>query len=403
MKFIHKEIKSISENLELSIASIQSYIILLNFKKIKSAEEKLALLKNFKGDLIQLITYDLFDKYHICLDILREYFEFFAIYEDIFFEEGIKLFSSFKDCIKNQKFNSLKAFLFYFAYQSKKFGSSMVKELLSQELLTAEITDPKVYLDFSMYCFFKGLYYIEKKNYFLATYLFCTPVKMGLNNYLESIIVFNEYTIQMIKALCFLKPLTDFDITNYLFKEKSRFSGFEVKTTYEDIDDCLVFLRKDRIDYDNFTNFLKKNKELYQDYKLIGLKNEAKEMLILKKIKEELKFYKKIKLAKLSQKANIEFNLLIKVIKKKCIAGELNVKYDEENDVLEVFDVDPGMKENVKKTQDLYKSIIEGNKNYFINLRDKKLNELNGGGKINIIKDKFIYNVNDEDEDDEDD
>ena len=158
----------------------------------------------------------------------------------------------------------------------------MVKELLSQELLTAEITDPKVYLDFCMYCFFKGLYYIERKNYFLATYLFCTPVKMGLNNYLENIIVFNEYSIQMIRALCFLKGLTDFDITNYLFKEKSRFSSFEEKTKYEDIDDCLAFLRKERIDYDNFSHFIKNNKDMYQDYKLIGLKNEAREMLILK-------------------------------------------------------------------------------------------------------------------------
>ena len=245
-----------------------------------------------KDDLIKLITYDLFDKYDLCLDILREYFEFFALNEYILSEEGIKFFGSF-NFIKNQKFNSLKTFLFYLAYQSKKFGSPMVKELLSQELLTAEITDPKVYLDFCMYCFFKGLYYIEKKNYFLATYLFCTPVKMGLNNFLENIIVLNEYTIQMIKALCFLKALSDFDITNYLFKEKSRFSNFEVKTNYEEIDDCLAFLRKERIDYDNFSNFIKSNKELYQDYKLIGLKNEAKEMLILKKIKDNLRFYKK--------------------------------------------------------------------------------------------------------------
>ena len=356
---------------------------------------------NLKDDLIELITYDLFDKEGTCLEILREYFEFCAINEELLLEEGINFFSSFKNFIKNQKFNSLKTFLFYLAYQAKKFGSPMVKELLSQELLTAEITDPKVYLDFCMYCFFKGLYYIERKNYFLATYLFCTPVKMGLNNYLENIIVFNEYSLQMIRALCFLKGLTDFDITNYLFKEKSRFSSFEEKTKYEDIDDCLAFLRKERIDYDNFSNFIKNNKDMYQDYKLIGLKNEAREMLILKKIKENLKFYKKIKLAKLAQKTNIEFNMIIKIIKKKCISGELNVKYDEESDILEVFDIDPGMKENVKKTQDLYKSIIEGNKNYFINLRDKKLNELNGGGKINMIKDSFIYNMDDDEDEDE--
>ena len=93
---------------------------------------------------------------------------------------------------------------------------------------------------------------------------------------------------------------------------------------------------------------------------------------------------------------------MVKIIKKKCISGELNVKYDEESDVLEVFDIDPGMKENVKKTQDLYKSIIEGNKNYFINLRDKKLNELNGGGKINMIKDSVIFNMDDDEDEDED-
>lgn len=376
--------------------------IIINFKNIKTGLDRLKVLRDFKDDLVYLITYDIFDKYDICLDILRDYFEFYAINADILLEEGIAIFSSFKDFIKNQKFNSLKTFLFYLAYQAKKFGSPMVKELLSQELLSAEITDPKVYLDFCMYCFFKGLYYIEKKNYFLATYLFCTPVKMGLNNYLDFIYVFNEYTMQMIRALCFLKALTDFDITNYLFKEKSKFLHFEEKIKYEDIDNCLAFLRKEKIDYDNFSNFIKMNKELYQDYKLIGLKNEAKEKLILIKIKENLKYYKKIKLAKLAQKTNIEFNLLIKTIKKKCISGELNVKYDEENDVLEVFDIDPGMKENVKKTQDLYKSIIEGNKNYFINLRDKKLNELNGGGKVNMIKDSLIYNINIDDDEDDD-
>lgn len=376
--------------------------IIINFKNIKTGLDRLKVLRDFKDDLVYLITYDIFDKYDICLDILRDYFEFYAINADILLEEGIAIFSSFKDFIKNQKFNSLKTFLFYLAYQAKKFGSPMVKELLSQELLSAEITDPKVYLDFCMYCFFKGLYYIEKKNYFLATYLFCTPVKMGLNNYLDFIYVFNEYTMQMIRALCFLKALTDFDITNYLFKEKSKFLHSEEKIKYEDIDNCLAFLRKEKIDYDNFSNFIKMNKELYQDYKLIGLKNEAKEKLILIKIKENLKYYKKIKLAKLAQKTNIEFNLLIKTIKKKCISGELNVKYDEENDVLEVFDIDPGMKENVKKTQDLYKSIIEGNKNYFINLRDKKLNELNGGGKVNMIKDSLIYNINIDDDEDDD-
>ena len=62
------------------------------------------------------------------------------------------------------------------------------------------------------------------------------------------------------------------------------------------------------------------------------------------------------------------------------MAGEINAKYDEGTDVLEVFDVDPGLKERVEKTKGLYRNIIEANKNLFINLRDRKFDEMNVGG-----------------------
>ena len=56
--------------------------------------------------------------------------------------------------------------------------------------------------------------------------------------------------------------------------------------------------------------------------------------------------------------------------------GEINIKYDEATDILEVFDLDPGLKEKVQKTKELYKNIIEANKNLFIHLREKKMKEL---------------------------
>ena len=66
----------------------------------------------------------------------------------------------------------------------------------------------------------------------------------------------------------------------------------------------------------------------------------------------------------------------MKVIKKKVLEGEINIKYDEATDILEVFDLDPGLKEKVQKTKELYKNIIEANKNLFIHLREKKMREL---------------------------
>lgn len=394
--FIDKEIKTISKDSELTMGSLITYFFLLKMIDFKTADKKLNFINRIKKNLQKLITYELIEKTNICLLILRELFEFFAEYNLIM--EGITLFEKFPDFIKNQKFNSVKTFLFYFAYQKQNFSSPMVKELLSQELITAQISEPNEYLDFCMYCFFKGLYYIEKKNYFMATYFYCAAVQIGLNNRLENSIILNEFSLQMIRALCFLKGLSDFDINNYLFKSNHEYHRFsEEKLNCENIDECLSYLKISKNDFDKFNDFVKKNKDIFNDYKLNGLKNEAYEILMLQKIKETLKIYKKIKLTKLSQLINIEFNILIKVIKKKCIEGEINVKYNEENDVIEVFNIDPGMKENVEKTQNLYKSIIEGNKAYFISLRDTKLKKLNDEGKFNMIN---PYNEDDDDDDD---
>jgi hypothetical protein len=42
----------------------------------------------------------------------------------------------------------------------------------------------------------------------------------------------------------------------------------------ENIDECLAYLRKDKIDLDIFNNFFKNNKDIYNDYKLILLNNK---------------------------------------------------------------------------------------------------------------------------------
>ena len=354
-------------------------------------------------EIKEIITYELFEKIEPCRDILREYFEFFAQYN--LFKEGLGFFEYFSFYIKNTKFNSVKSYLFYFAYQLKKYSSATVKELLSQQLLNAQITDPKEYLDFCVYCFFRGLHYIEKKNFFMASYLYCTAAKIGLNNQSEGIIILNEYSLQMIRALCFLKLLSDFNVNEFLFKSTKYAKNYETKTGIEDIDICLSFIRKEKIDLETFEKFLKIYKEAYQAYKLIGLKNLAKDMIMLGIIKENLKIFKRIKLTKLAQMTNIEYNTLLKVIKKKCLEGELNVKYDEESDVIEVFDLDQGLKENVNKTQELYKIIIEGNKDYFLTLRDNKLKALNNEGKQDMIINNQMIEQNifyDEDDYDDD-
>jgi hypothetical protein len=344
----------------------------MNLINSKSLKEKTSFFNLFKSDIPELFTNELMYANSNCVEVLREFFELYSQTEG--YERGLRFFESFLEIIKNQSFNSVKAFLFFFAYQTKKYGSPAVKELLKQELINVKIENRNEYLDFCMYCFFKGLYYIERKNYFMAAYLYSTALFIGINNPYENIIVFNDFSLQMVRALCFLKCLSDFNTSEFIFRNKNIFNILSI-TKNQEIDELLAFLKRDKVDLFYFDNFIK-NKDFYKDYKLIGLKNECLEMLILKKLREILSLYKKIKLTKLVGLIQVDFKDLLKTIKKKCIEGELNVKYDEETDVLEVFDVDPGKLENIRKTQEIYKEVLDGNKNIFISTRDKKLHEM---------------------------
>ena len=334
---------------------------------------------SLKNQLNQLIILEIYNKFpEETIDILRHYFKFYAEYDDLLIE-GLKFFSHFEEFIKVQKFNSIKAFVFYFAYQTKKFNFPAVKELLGQELLNANIIDSKAYLEFCMYCFYKGLYYIEKKNYYIASYLYTVPVSMGLRGNFEDCKVLNNFSIQMIKSLCFLKSLSEFDIKGNLIKESRMYGYNDIFTIkYENVNECLNYIINESSNIKTFNTFVKSNKEFDSSNKLKGLKKEAEEALIFKKLKEILSLYKKIKMTKLIQKSEIDFKDIMRVAKKKVMAGEMNIKYDEDSEIVEVFDVDPGLKERVEKSQELYKNIIEANKNVFINLKDRKIKELSG-------------------------
>ena len=102
-------------------------------------------------------------------------------------------------------------------------------------------------------------------------------------------------------------------------------------------------------------------------------------------------------MAKIVQITQINFNDIVKMLKKKVLNGEIDIKYDESEDIIEVFDLDPGKKERVEKTKKFYEKIIEGNKNLFMSIQNNKLDELNGKTKnikndiaVNLIENEYF-------------
>ena len=366
---------------------------LFESKKITDPKKKLEFYNSFSQELTRIVTLDLYLK--SCLipnKVLRQFFTFFASYEE-YYVEGLKYFSRFPVFIKAQSFNSIKAFLFYFAYQTKRFNSEEVKILLNQKLINASIVDNKSYLDFCMYYFYRGLYCIQNKDFFMASYYYANSVKIGIKNNTDNLKFLNGFNSQMIRSLCLLKYLTDFEISNTIFREGRIHRSFDdyLLIDHEDVAYCLDFIKENKRDLNSFKEFVLKDVN-FENCSLKGLAKVAEEEIIFKEIKGILEVYKRLKLAKLASATQIDFNLILKILQKKVLEGEISIKYDENEDIIEVSDIDPGLKERVNKTKELYGMIVEGNKNMFLDLKNKKFDKLSGKSKnleVNIIDNRL--------------
>ena len=379
---IKKDIDEIVKNSDAISYALKIYGALIDIKENTYKDpkkDKLVFLMSFKAELIKMITPDNYDTLERELtNLLRRFFIFYATYED-YHIEGLKFFSLFPEIIKREQFNSIKAFLFYFAYQIKRYNTKEVKEILSQSLINANIITNKIYLDFCMYCFYRGMLYLEKKDFYMASYYYCSAVVSGFKNNLNNIKLVNGFTSQMIRSLCFLKYLTNFNIKGAIYRETryQKFDDFEL-IDHQDIPYCLNFLNKEKDDLKDFKDFIKEEEQNIKNCSLEGLKRAAEDELIFGILKKLLKVYKKIKMTKIAQEKQLEVKDIMRILKRKVLEGEINIKYDEAEDVIETFDIDPGLKEKVKKTSELYEKIIEGNKNMFVNLKKRKMDQLSG-------------------------
>ena len=223
-----------------------------------------------------------------------------------------------------------------------------------------------------MYNFYRGLYCIEHKDFYMASYYYCISVSMGIKNNVNNMKLLNGFNSQMIRSLCLLKYLTTFDISSALFRDSKFHRKFDdyLLIDHQDIAFCLDFIKEDKKDLKSFKEFIAQNNENLNKCNLKGLTKAAEEEIIFGMIKDFLKIYKRTRMMKLCQVTQLDFNVLMKILKKKVLEGEISIKYDESQEVIEVLDIDPGLKEKIQKNKELYEKIMEGNKNMFMDLKN---------------------------------
>lgn len=222
-----------------------------------------------------------------------------------------------------------------------------------------------------MYCFYKGLYILSQKNYYMTSYLFSTAVSIGFKSRGRGDIFLNYFNLQMLRYLSFLQFLSDFDVCSSISDSRKGFAK-EEKLGDDSIDTYLAFIKEDSKNYELFKAFVNKIQTEIVEYKLMGVMNAAKDEIIFKKIKESLSVYKKVKLSKVATEIGIEFPECLNILKKKVMEGKINIKYDEIEDIIEIKELDPGAQKAINDSKEMYKEFINANKNLFILTKNRK-------------------------------
>ena len=79
----------------MSIAALQVYGTFILYLNFDSIEEKMDYLNSIKKYILSLINYETFKSGNACMIILREYFELYSQFDELYIE-GLKIFEILK-------------------------------------------------------------------------------------------------------------------------------------------------------------------------------------------------------------------------------------------------------------------------------------------------------------------
>ena len=288
---------------------------------------------------------------------------------------GKKYFLQFKNLLTSLKFECIKAYILYFSYHLNDFEE--IDEILNQIIIKTDFVDRNESLDFNLYCFYKGNIFLIKKNYNLAAFSYLCSLVHLLNSHENCV---DDAQINMIKRLCLLSQIVDFEIKKMIVDVFYKFSKLKM---YNEVNKYIEITIDNNENEKNFENFFENKKNDFNKNKISGLAKIALNEYYLNKVKKQLKYYNRIKLTKLQKIVQIDFNKLINIIFYGIYNNKINVQYDEVEDILEIFNDGENINKELEEVKNCYSLLTKALTNIY--LFDKnKIEEINNFENLSV-------------------
>lgn len=297
-------------------------------------------------------------------DLFRSIFKYF--FDKNLYKQGYDYFKQFTNFIKYPKFNSIQAFVLYFAARLQNYSDQIIQDLLRAFLVQGNINDYELYGDFCMFCFYKGTYFLEKRDYLLAAYIYLTSVNLAFS--IHETVLLNAFQTVMIKRLFFILGILEYNPFNEFIKVKHTYLSKEI-----DLYKYLKYMKDCKFNkIQEFSQIISDLSESIQKTDLKGLVDLCYKEVFLRNIKDILYNYKRIRGGVLADLIKKDLEEVLYVLKEKTMEGKISVKYDEVNDVIEVIDLDLGNEQFVERSKLLYQTLLDALKETHISLKKNK-------------------------------
>ena len=305
--------------------------------------------------LIQiLITKESIDALNdICNDIFRTYFMLFS--NTMNYKDGYNFFKLFINLEPRSTFSAARGYFLYFAYQMKDF--SEIDDIMNSIVVETNYKTQLASNDFSLYCLYKGLIHLAREEYVMAAFSFCCCLatgKSGRLNFMDCM------QIEAVKRLFFLVYLVDEEFTPLIISVLEKYELLKMSSKFSPFFDL-----KKNSGCDKFENWINGKKTFLKSNGLFGIAKKALWETRFRTVKSTLMKYKRIKLAKLSNMVGIDFLKVKKVIEKNVAKNRINVKYDEVEDILEVFKCNMNNPQTFDELKKYYQYLVAASQDLF--------------------------------------
>jgi len=202
--------------------------------------------------------------------------------------------------------------------------------------------------------FFKGIIFLSQQKFYEASIAFLINFKVNVNNN-----VYNSFQLESFKRLSLLANIIDpiyrANITNVINQNKTLLY-IKPSEIYHDF--SKIFNNKSN-GFKDVEKFVKENMNKFKIDKTYGLAKLSLKEFGLNKISNLLKSYKKIKIDKLANHPQLEMDrtTLLNYLKIFSLKNKINVKVDEVDDIIEVFDDDFDEKMSIDELKISYNNI----------------------------------------------